>query len=99
MKMNRWLSGLLSLALVQLGLSTAFAQQDNWPRTVALDDGQVTIYKPRVDKLEGDILHYRAALAYRENAEAEPVFGAGWFDSTVNINQDKRLVQPENLLL
>ena len=61
--MNRWLTGQLSLALMQIGLSPAFAQQDGWPRTLMLDDGQVTIYKPKVDRLEGDILHYRAALA------------------------------------
>ncbi len=97
--MNRCLTVLLSLALMQLGLSTAFAQQDSWPRTLVLEDGQVTIYKPRVDKLEGDTLHYRAALAYRENADAEPVFGAGWLDSTISIDNKKRVVRAKNLLL
>lgn len=97
--MNRWLTGLLSLALMLPGLSPVFAQQDSWPRTLMLEDGQVTIYKPKVDNLEGDILHYRAALAYRENADAEPVFGAGWFDSTVKIDNNKRLVYPQNLHL
>ncbi len=97
--MNRCLTVLLSLALMQLGLSTAFAQQDSWPRTLVLEDGQVTIYEPRVDKLEGDTLHYRAALAYRENADAEPVFGAGWLDSTISIDNKKRVVRAKNLLL
>ena len=97
--MNRWLTGLLILALAQLGLSPVFAQQDAWPRTLSLEEGQFTIYMPRVDKLEGDTLYYRAALAYRENADSEPVFGAGWLDSTVNIDRERGLVQPMNLHL
>ncbi len=33
-------------------------------------------------------------LAYREKAAAEPVFGAGWFESTIEIDNVNRIVRP-----
>jgi hypothetical protein len=67
------------LLLLALGTAPAFAQNSDWPRTVVLDEGTVTIYAPQIEALDDDVLYYRAALAYRTDPEAEPVFGAGWF--------------------
>src|SRR5680860_420132 len=98
LKMNRWLISVLTLTLMGLGLTPALAQDNNWPRTVPLENGTVTIYAPQLDKMTGNTIHYRAAIAYREKAGAEPVFGAGWFESPVDIDKVTRIVHPVDFL-
>ena len=86
-------------ATVGLAATSALALDSGWPRTLPVDDGMVTIYAPQVDGLDGDVLRYRAALAWRPSADAEPIFGAGWFESRVNIDRGQRIVQPLDLRL
>ena len=71
----------LFLGLALLGLATARAADNGWPRTIPLEQGSVAIYAPQVDEREGDLIRFRAALAWRPSGSAEPVFGAGWFES------------------
>ena len=78
-------------------MSSALAQDNGWPRTLPLEQGMVTIYSPQVEKMSGDTIHYRAALAYRETPDSEPVFGAGWFESPAEIDTTNRIVQPGEL--
>jgi len=79
------------------GLPSVMAQESGWPRTVPLEQGLVTIYQPQVDEMSDDIIHFRAALAYRATAGSEPVFGAGWFESRVEIDSSSRIVHPTDL--
>jgi len=80
-----------------LSLTSVLAQESGWPRTLPLEQGMVTIYSPQVDQLNGDVIHFRAALAYRATAGSEPVFGAGWFESRVEIDTGNRVVHPTDL--
>jgi len=57
----------------------------------------VTIYSPQIDAMSDDTIQYRAALAYRATPGSEPVFGAGWFESRVVIDTNKRIVHPTDL--
>jgi hypothetical protein len=95
--MNRSLAVLMGALLILVGIGSVLAQEDDWPRTLPLKQGMVTIYRPQVDEMKDDIIHFRAALAYRETAGSEPVFGAGWFESKVEIDQSSRIVHPTNL--
>ena len=75
--MNRWQNSLLNLILITpvliiLGLQSATAQDREWPRTISLEQGLVTIYQPQVDEMVENTIRYRAAIAYREDASAEP---------------------------
>ena len=71
--MNRSLNVVLYLLLALFCLSPAWAQDGNWSRTVALDEGSVTIYEPQVDEMTDDFVRFRAALAWREKPGDEPV--------------------------
>jgi hypothetical protein len=97
--MNRYWQGICLACALALGLSSALAQDDGWPRTLPVDDGLVTIYPLQVDGISGNTVRYRAALAYRSTADAEPVFGAGWLESSVTIDRKNRIVQPTALKL
>jgi hypothetical protein len=95
--MNRSLTGILFALLLTASLPAAEDIRDDWPRTLPVGDGLMTIYPLQVDGLEEDVLSYRAALAWRPTAESEPVFGAGWFESRVVVDQDSRVVYSRDL--
>ncbi len=75
------------------------AQQLDWPREMALKSGTLTIYQPQVDKLEKDILTFRAAVSFKASGSNEPVFGAAWFESRVEIDRDQRMVNMVSLTI
>jgi len=92
--MNRLKHSVFWILLTLASLPSLHAQDSDWPRTVAMGQGMVTIYSPQIDEMRDNTLQYQAAIAYRASPGAEPVFGAGWFESPVNIDQGKRIVQP-----
>jgi hypothetical protein len=95
--MNRSLLSVFCALLMLVGLPSILAQESSWPRTLPLEQGTVTIYSLQVDEMSDDIIHFRAALAYRATAGSEPVFGAGWFESRVEIDSSSRIVHPIDL--
>lgn len=95
--MNRPLLSLIFFFVFAASLPNLAAQENGWPRTLPLQQGTVTIYEPQVDELSDDVLRYRAALAYRASRKSEPVFGAGWFESPVEIDSASSVVHPSGL--
>jgi len=95
--MSRFWRHMCLACTLAIGLSSAMAQEDDWPRTLPVNEGLVTIYPPQVDGMEGETVRYRAALAYRPMPDAEPIFGAGWFESKVDIDRSRRIVHPRDL--
>ena len=77
---------LIVLLVYSLGVAApVFGQDSKWPRDLDIESGILTTYQPQVDSLEGDVLSFRAAVAYKEDDGSEPVFGAAWFESRVEI--------------
>jgi len=97
--MNRLLISIILMFATVAGIPSLFAQDSDWPRTLPLGQGMVTIYSPQIEEMSDNIIQYRAALAYRATPGAEPVFGAGWFESDVEIDTANRIVQPGELNL
>jgi hypothetical protein len=95
--MNRSLKSILGALLLFANLPTVLAQQNDWPRTLPVEAGEVTIYSLQIHEMNEDIIHYRAALAYRSSPGAEPVFGAGWFESRAEVDQVNKTVHPRGL--
>jgi hypothetical protein len=95
--MNRYWQRICVACALTLGLSSALAEDINGPRTLPVNEGLMTIYPLQVEGMEGNTVHYRAALAYRNTVDAEPVFGAGWFESEVKIDRENRVVHSGGL--
>ncbi len=91
------LFGFFLISLMVAGIGQA--QPGGWPRTLPVQDGSVTVYPLQVEGMDGDLVRFRAALAYRETDDAEPVFGAGWFVSKVDIDRTGGVVHPVNLVV
>ena len=92
--MSRSLIIVLWTLLMIVVPAAGHAQENGWPRTLPLEQGTLTIYPLQVDEKSGDVIRFRAALAYRETAGSEPIFGAGWFESRVKIDTSSRVVHP-----
>ncbi len=88
----------LSGSLLLMVSSVSFADDLNWPRELDIKSGTLTMYQPQVDDLEGDVLTFRAAVAYRDEQGSEPVFGAAWFKSRVEIDRETRMVHMVHLV-
>lgn len=97
--MNRLLMIVFWMVMTLTSLPSVLAQQNDWPRTLTLEQGMVTIYSLQVDEVSKNTIHFRAALAYRATADSEPVFGAGWFESPVEIDSSNRIVHPTDLVI
>ena len=95
--MNRSLLSIIWILSFFVTLPSALARQDGWPRTLALEEGTITIYTLQADQVNENILRYHAALAYRPTADAGPVFGAGSFESQIEVDQHRGIVHPKNL--
>ncbi len=84
---------IFAFAICLLFLSSHLSAQGlDWPRDVELDSGVLTVYQPQMDDMEDDILQYRAAVSYKATGSDEPVFGAAWFESRVEVDREERMV-------
>lgn len=80
-----------SLALLGLVLAAASAQaQPTWPQEIPAPEGNIVVYQPQPEKLEGNVLHSRAAVALELKGGGEPVFGAAWFSAVLDTDLDAR---------
>ena len=80
------------LALVVQTSGLVFAEDSGWPIQLDVEEGQIVIYQPQPDGLDGDILQGRAAVSFQPQGMSEPVFGAIWFESQVDIDREDRTV-------
>ena len=73
--------------------TTAFTQDDPdspWPREIQISQGTVVIYQPQPEKLDGDRLDVRAAIAIEMKGSEEPLFGAVWFSTRLETDRAER---------
>ena len=61
--MNGIRTALIWMLILVLCTGSVLAQEKDWPRTVAVQQGTVTLYEPQVDALEDGFLSFRSALA------------------------------------
>ena len=73
--------------------------QTTWPREIpfAKTGGKVVIYQPQPDALEGNTLTGRAAIAGKEKASDELVFGAIFFEAKLSTDKATRLANLESI--
>ena len=90
---------MISIALIGcLLIYTGVFAQESWPRTLkAKSGGEVTIYQPQLDSLNGSKLTGRAAISVKQKPTDDPVFGAIFFTATMNTNRDTRIAELQSI--
>jgi len=85
---------LLSALLLLLMASTA-AADSFWPKVLTGEKGEIVIYQPQVESLEGQQIEARAAVMIKAKDSDGPVFGAFWFVARMATDQDTRMATLE----
>jgi hypothetical protein len=89
-----------SLILAGWLAGPAVRAQTGWPREIPLPSGgRITIYLPQPERLTGNKLKARAAVAVRRKAGEEPVFGAVFVEATLATDKDRRRALLEKVLV
>ena len=93
----RIMSAVAALILFGLLCPVAVYSQDElveepWPKEISISDnrGTVVIYQPQPEKLDGNKLEARAAVAVEETGSDAPVFGALWFTARLETDRAER---------
>ena len=88
----------LCIALLSFLSLNVEAQDYYWPRDIVLENGAIiTIYEPQPEKLEGNKLKGRAAIAVREHPDSSQIFGAIFATALLETNRDERTALLEKL--
>jgi len=74
----------LSLAL----LSGPASATIEWPQQIDAPEATIIIYQPQPEKLDGNRLSGRAAIALEVPGQDEPIFGAMWFSARLETDRD-----------
>lgn len=77
------LGAALMAALLPLN---AFALE--WPKEIEAPEGTIVVYQLQPEKLSGNLLTGRAAMALELKNRPEPVFGVFWFSAKIDTDQD-----------
>jgi hypothetical protein len=77
-------------------VATALQAQDySWPRQIPVGGGAVgtiVLYQPQAEKLTGNELTARGAIALKVSGRPDPIFGAMWMTATVDVDRDSGMV-------
>ena len=79
-----WQAAFLALLLWSAPLLATL----EWPQEITAPGGTIVVYQPQPERLSGNVISGRAAIALNANDRDEPVFGAMWFTATIHTDRD-----------
>ncbi|MDR0867006.1 MAG: hypothetical protein LBP75_00825 [Planctomycetota bacterium] len=71
--------------------NAANAADDDYPKSLSLPAGELSIYRPQPEELSGTTLKSRAAVAFTPSGKTDKEFGAAWFAAELDSDRDERL--------
>jgi len=82
-----------SVLLLALMVVQAVWAQPRWPQEISVDEGTIVVYQPQPEKLEGNELSGRAAIAIEPANGGDTIFGAMWFTAKLDTDDDEVIVR------
>ena len=80
-----------AFTLMLIGLINANAIE--WPQEVTAKEGNIVVYQPQPESLDGNILQGRAAMSLELIDRDEPIFGAFWFSARIDTSTENATVR------
>jgi len=82
---NHFREALVACALtITAFFASATVLAMDWPQEISAEEGTIVVYQPQPDKLDGNVLTARAAMALELKNREEPIFGAFWFTAKID---------------
>ena len=70
----------------------------SYPKEIIASTGEIiTVYQPQPENLTGNKITGRSALSIRKNKDAEPVFGAVFYEATISTDKDNRIAEVDSV--
>jgi hypothetical protein len=76
---------------------SSLASEIVWPKIIKNTKGELTVYQPQPESLDGTFLSGRAAISIKLADAKRPVFGAIWITSSLVIDRDTRIATLTNI--
>jgi hypothetical protein len=67
---------------------SSVAEGVDWPQEIEAPEGTIVVYQPQPERLEGNLLSGRAAIALEIKGQSEPIFGAMWFEARIDTDRE-----------
>lgn len=83
------------MSFITIFHQVALADTD-WPQEIVGDKGNIVVYQPQPENLNGNVLTARAAMALELKGK-EPIYGVFWFTSTIDTDRSANTVVIKNL--
>jgi hypothetical protein len=83
---------IVAVSLLTLLVTRAQTTENQWPREMNAGGRTVLMYQPQLDKLDGNMLHARAAVSVMPIGKDTPVFGAVWVEARIETDLTSRMV-------
>jgi hypothetical protein len=88
MKSRYGLAAVAASLLVTVAGAQDARAQTTFPQELTYPEGTIVVYQPQPEKLTGNFLSCRAAMALKPKGQTEPIFGAFWFTSIIDTDDD-----------
>ena len=90
---------ILTLGLAAVAVPAGAPRQEpaspsltEFPKEITAPEGTITIYQPQPESLKGNVLTARAAMSLALKDRQEPIFGAFWFTSIIETDDEDGVV-------
>jgi hypothetical protein len=88
----------LFLSILVFGAAQAQDAGTAFPKEIISPTGHIiTMYQPQPENFSGNKITGRSALSVRKNIKSEPVFGAIFYEATIETNKDNRTAECRSL--
>lgn len=75
----------------------AYGESTSWPKVITAPNGEITVYQPEPENLNGNIVSGRAAVAVKHKDSKRPTFGAIWITGTLEVDRETRTAVLSNI--
>ncbi len=77
--------------ILMFTMNIVTASEISWPKIIKAPNGEITVYQPQPETLDGTTLSGRAAVSIKSKDSKRPTFGAIWITCTLEVDRDTRI--------
>jgi hypothetical protein len=83
--------------LFNLSFGISANAETSWPKVIKAANGEITVYQPQPESLDGTKLSGRGAVSVKHKDAKSPTFGAYWASSSIVVDRDSRIAVLKNI--
>lgn len=81
----------LTFLLLLMNFILPAKAETTWPKVIKVANGEITVYQPQPETLDGTLLSGRAAISVKHKDSKRPTFGAIWVTTKLEVDRETRI--------